>query len=58
MDTAESRIARVPGVNEAESRVFIQRVHALVGMSPCDAWIAACLEMLQAPLHRKPWRSR
>jgi hypothetical protein len=49
MDTAESRIARVLGVNEAESRVFIQRVRALVGTSPCDAWIACCLEMLPGP---------
>jgi hypothetical protein len=44
MATAESRVARLLGINEAEARSFIGRVRALLPMPPNDVWIARCLE--------------
>ncbi len=49
METPESKIARVLGVSEDEAHAFVGRVRSLVGPSPCDAWIACCVEMLPAP---------
>lgn len=49
METPESKIARMLGVSEDEARAFVGRVRSLVGPSPCDAWIACCVEMLPLP---------
>lgn len=49
METPESKIARVLGVSQDEARASVGRVRSLVGPSPCDAWIACCVEMLPVP---------
>lgn len=49
METSETKIARILGVSEEEARAFLARVRSLVGPSPCDAWIACCVEMLPVP---------
>lgn len=44
MPTAESRVATVLCISEAEAQKFIRRVRTLLSAPPNDVWIARCLE--------------
>jgi hypothetical protein len=44
MPTAESRVATVLRISEAEAQRFIRQVRALLSAPPNDVWIARCLE--------------